>query len=65
MLTLIARILVIVGGLNWGLVGLGMLLGSATEWNVVHMIFGAWPMLEGLIYLLVGIGAVIMLVPRR
>lgn len=65
MLTLIARILVIVGGLNWGLIGLGMLFSSGSSWNVVNMIFGSWPMLEGVIYLLVGVGAVIMLLPRR
>lgn len=65
MLTLIARILVIVGGLNWGLIGLGMLFSSGSSWNVINMIFGAWPMLEGILYLLVGVGAVIMLLPRR
>lgn len=49
--------LLIVGALNWGLVGLGMLLGGE-GWNVVNMIFGAWPMLEGLVYVLVGAAGV-------
>ena len=35
----ITKILVIIGGVNWGLVGLGMLLGNI-DWNVVKMIFG-------------------------
>ena len=34
---MIAKILVIVGGVNWGLVGLGMLLGGK-NWNVVNLI---------------------------
>lgn len=63
MLAQIARILVIVGGINWGLVGLGMLMGS--DWNVIHMIFGSVSMLEAVIYILVGISAILMLWPRR
>jgi len=51
-------ILVIIGGLNWGLVGLGGFLGG--DWNVVHMILGSWPSVEWLVYLLVGIGAIIL-----
>ncbi len=50
-------ILLIIGGLNWGLVGLGILLGNG-GWNVVGMIFGKVPMLEAIIYLLVGVSAV-------
>lgn len=53
----IAKILVIVGGVNWGLIGLGMLMGNA-GWNVVNMIFGTMPTLEAIIYVLVGVAAV-------
>jgi uncharacterized membrane protein YuzA (DUF378 family) len=49
-------VLLIIGGLNWGLVGLGMLMGS--DLNVVHMIFGSMPTLEAIVYLLVGVAAV-------
>jgi len=49
-------VLLIIGGVNWGLVGLGMLLSN--DWNVVHMILGSWPMLEAVVYLLVGVAAV-------
>lgn len=63
MLAQIARILVIIGGINWGLVGLGMLMGS--NWNVVGLIFGSVPTLEAIIYILVGLAAVWMLLPRR
>jgi hypothetical protein len=61
-LNLIAKILVIVGGLNWGLVGLGMLLGRMGGWNLVNLILGSMPALEALIYLLVGISAVILII---
>ena len=55
----IANILVIIGGLNWGLVGAGMLAGSGMNWNVVHMILGSMPTLEAIVYLLVGICAIV------
>jgi len=54
----LVKILVIVGGLNWGLVGLGMLFGSMSSWNLVSMIFGSMPMIEAIVYLLVGVAAV-------
>jgi len=58
-----AKVLVIIGGLNWGLVGAGMLFGSMHDmsWNVVHMILGSMPMIEGLVYLLVGLSALVMI----
>jgi len=55
-----AKVLVIIGGLNWGLVGVGMLMGQSVDaWNVVHMLLGSWPVVEGIVYLLVGVAAVI------
>lgn len=52
--------LVIVGALNWLLVGLGGLTG-AMGWNLVAMIFGSMPTLENLVYLLVGLSGLILL----
>lgn len=49
-LHMVAFILVIVGGLNWGLTALGF--------NVVNMIVGSWPVVEQVVYLLVGLSAV-------
>lgn len=54
----IMKILLIVGGLNWGLVGLSMLLGSASSWNIVSMLLGSMPMVEAIVYLVVGVAAV-------
>ena len=53
---MIAKILVIIGGINWGLIGVGMLMKA--DWNVVHMIAGSLPTLEAIIYILVGLAAI-------
>ena len=45
-----AFILLIVGGVNWGLTALG--------WNVVNMLLGSWPAVETVVYLAVGLAAV-------
>ncbi len=63
MLAQVSRILVVVGGVNWGLVGLGMLFGGA-NWNVVNMILGSVPQLEAVVYVLVGLAAVKSVWPR-
>jgi uncharacterized protein len=49
----IAKILVIVGGLNWGLYAFG--------YNLVSLVFGSIPMLETIVYVLVAISALYML----
>ena len=57
--------LMVVGALNWGLVGLGWLFGGS-DWNVVHMILKSLPMwVEAVVYLLVGLSAVLKLVGCR
>lgn len=44
--------LVVVGAINWGLVGLGAWLGAG-NWNVVEMVFGGFG-LANLVYVVVG-----------
>jgi hypothetical protein len=53
-LDIIAIILLIVGGLNWGLVGL-------INFNLVHTIFGD-SIISDIIYILVGVSALYQLV---
>lgn len=53
----------VIGGLNWGLVGLGGLMGG--NWNVVNMLLGGMPMVEAIVYLLVGIATVMMIMPKK
>ncbi|PIP68789.1 hypothetical protein CO033_02300 [Candidatus Nomurabacteria bacterium CG_4_9_14_0_2_um_filter_32_10] len=60
-LTWITKILVIIGGINWGLIGLGMFLGSVEGWNVVNMVLGFSPVLEGIVYVLVGVAAIMFI----
>jgi uncharacterized membrane protein YuzA (DUF378 family) len=59
----IAFILVIIGGLNWGLVALGSYMGS--NWNVVNLILGSWPAVETIVYLLVGLSALSLLISHK
>lgn len=54
---IIITLLVVIGGINWGLVGLGDFLGM--NLNVVNLLLGAWPMIESIIYLVVGIATLI------
>lgn len=54
-----AGVLVAVGGLNWGLAGVGMLLGS--NLNVVNLLLGTLPTVEAIVYVLVGIATVMVL----
>jgi uncharacterized protein len=51
LLTLLAMVLVVVGGLNWGLVGL-------FNFDLVATIFGVQSFLSNLVYILVGLSAV-------
>lgn len=51
--------LVVVGALNWGLVGLGNMLGGA-NWNVVQMLLGATGLADT-VYVLVGLSGLWLL----
>lgn len=61
----ISYVLVIIGGLNWGLIGLGRIVAGPNGWNVVHMVLGSLGGLETLVYVLVGIGALILLFSHK
>lgn len=45
--------LVVVGALNWGLFGIGQFVGG--NWNLVNVLLGGIPVLEAIVYLLVGL----------
>lgn len=55
----VAYWLVMIGALNWGLVGVGGFAGQ--DLNVVHMILGGWPTVEWIVYVLVGLSALMKL----
>lgn len=53
-----SKILLIIGGLNWGLVGIGMFMN--TNLNLVNIFLGSsWPVVESIVYILVGLAAVL------
>jgi uncharacterized protein len=60
----ISFVLVIIGGLNWGLIGLAGLMGGG-NWNVVNLILGSWPVVENLVYLLVGVSAILLAIGHK
>ena len=51
---MVAWVLVLVGALNWGLVG-------GFGFNLVNSLLGSVPMAEKVVYILVGLSAVMML----
>ncbi len=55
-LNVITLVLLIVGGLNWGLVGL-------FDFNLVDALFGEISMLSRIVYGLVGLSALYQIVP--
>lgn len=57
-LHMVTFLLVIVGGLNWLLVGL-------LDMNIVNMVLGGMPMLERAVYVLVGLSAVYELIKHK
>ena len=61
---MVAWVLVLIGALNWGLVGIGNLLGHG-NWDVVDWIFvrlANVSIVADLIYLVVGIAAIVAIV---
>jgi len=48
--------LVVLGGINWGLVGLGHFLNM--DLNVVHLLLSASPAAENIVYVIIGVAAV-------
>ena len=54
----VGYMLVLVGALNWGLVGLGGFIGR--NLNLVNLLLGKWPVVEWIVYILIGLSAVAM-----
>jgi uncharacterized membrane protein YuzA (DUF378 family) len=48
----IAKLLLIIGGLNWGLIGV-------FNYNLVSSWFGDWPIVVRIIYIVVGLAALL------
>lgn len=48
-LNMVALVLLVIGGLNWGL--------AVFDYNLVNSLFGSWPAVEDMVYGLVGLSA--------
>ena len=55
----IAFILVVVGAINWGLVGIN------DGWNVVDLLLGKWAMVERIVYILVGLSGLALVFSHK
>jgi uncharacterized membrane protein YuzA (DUF378 family) len=55
-LNVITLILIVIGGINWGLVGL-------FDLNLVHTILSFSPILEKIVYVIVGLSGLWQIVP--
>ena len=56
---MVSKWLVVIGGLNWGLTGIGGFV--KTNLNVVNLLLGKFPQVEWVVYILVGLSAAYML----
>lgn len=54
-----ARILLIIGGLNWGLVGLGYFIGK--ELNFIDLFSNYYANLPAIIYSVIGAAAILLI----
>ena len=52
----LATILVLIGGINWGLIGVPQLFGKNAI-DLVQLILGSVPILANIVYTLVGVSA--------
>lgn len=55
----IAFVFVVIGGINWGLVGI------SPSYNLVSMLLGSWPAVEQVVYILVGLSAIYLAATHR
>ena len=55
--------LVVIGALNWGLIGAGWLANGA-DWNVIHMLLGSMMQVEAIVYVLVGLSGLWLLADK-
>ncbi|MBI5139933.1 MAG: DUF378 domain-containing protein [Candidatus Vogelbacteria bacterium] len=59
-------VLVIIGGLNWGVVSVGLFLPDYFNFGAIHMLLQSLPLwVSGIVYLLIGLSAIIMIIGCR
>lgn len=55
---IISFILLVIGGLNWGLIGIN-------DYNLVETLLGSWPVVESVVYILVGLSAIEAIITHK
>ena len=58
----IASILLVIGALNWALVGLNSFSGISYNWDLVALLLGGVPWLASIVYISVGLSGIWFLV---
>jgi len=53
----IAMVLIILGAINWGLIGVGAYMGGQ-NWNLVEILFKQWPEVINLAYVVIGVAGI-------
>ncbi len=59
----IAKWLITIGAVNWGLVGIGYF--TSMNLNVVNLLLGSVPVVEALVYVLVGLSALFVCIKMK
>lgn len=59
----VAKLLVLIGSINWGLIGVGYFSGN--DLDVVTMVLGTWPAAVAVVNILIGLSIVYLLLPGR
>jgi uncharacterized membrane protein YuzA (DUF378 family) len=57
----LAKIFVIIGGLELGILGVGKLINSNKDLNIIELFKNFHPLLPTILYLLVGISAIVLI----
>lgn len=57
----LAKIFVIIGGLELGILGVGKLINSNKDLNIIELFGNFHPLLPTILYLLVGVSAIVLI----
>ncbi|MEI6352544.1 MAG: DUF378 domain-containing protein [Candidatus Nomurabacteria bacterium] len=60
----LAKIFVIIGGLNLGILGVGKLIGTKNDLNMIELFHSFYPLLPTILYLIIGLAAIVLIFKR-
>ena len=59
----VAKLLVLIGSINWGLIGISYFSGG--NLNIISMVVGGWPAIEAIVQVLIGLSLLYLLIPGK